>query len=37
MAPGVEGLALAGIALVVASGLTVVLLDNRRRKLAPVA
>lgn len=30
-------LALAGIALVVASGLTVVLLDNRRRKLAPVA
>lgn len=29
-------LALAGIALVVASGLTVVLLDNRRRKLAPV-
>lgn len=30
-------LALAGIALVVASGLTVVLIDNRRRKLAPVA
>ncbi len=30
-------LALAGIALVVASGLTVVLLDNRRRKLAAVA
>ncbi len=32
-----NALALAGIALVVASGLTVVLLDNRRRKLAPVA
>ena len=30
-------LALAGIALVVASGLAVVLLDNRKRKLAPVA
>ncbi len=28
-------LALAGIALVVASGLTVVLLDNRKRKLVP--
>ncbi len=32
-----NALALAGIALVVASGLTVVLLDNRRRTLAPVA
>jgi len=30
-------LAIAGIALVVASGLTVVLLDNRKRKLMPVA
>jgi drug/metabolite transporter (DMT)-like permease len=30
-------LALAGIALVVASGLAVVLLDNRKRKLVPVA
>ena len=30
-------LAIGGIALVVASGLTVVLLDNRKRKLVPVA
>ena len=30
-------LALAGIALVIASGLAVVYLDNRKRKLVPVA
>ncbi len=32
-----NALALAGIALVVASGLTIVFLDERRRRLAPVA